>query len=100
RRTLVLTFIALLVGSNVMSALSSSFSMMLASRVLFGISLGGFWTIAVTLGNRLVPKAQMAKATTVILGGVSLATVLGVPAGTVIAGDAGWRASFGSIGGD
>jgi predicted MFS family arabinose efflux permease len=99
RRTLVLTFIALLIGSNVLSALSPNFTMMLASRVLFGISLGGFWTIAVTLGNRLVPKSQMARATTLILGGVSLATVLGVPAGTVIAGYAGWRASFVAIGG-
>jgi predicted MFS family arabinose efflux permease len=99
RRTLVLTLIALLVASDLVSAFAPSFAVMLASRVMFGVSLGGFWTIAVTLGNRLVPKSQMARATTVILAGVSIATVLGVPAGTVIAGYAGWRASFAAIGG-
>ena len=99
RRTLVLTLIAVLVASDLVSAFASSFAVMLASRVMFGVSLGGFWTIAVTLGNRLVPKSQMAKATTVILAGVSIATVLGVPAGTVIAAYAGWRASFAVIGG-
>jgi predicted MFS family arabinose efflux permease len=94
RRTLVLGFLALLVGSNLVSAFAPNLAVMLASRVMFGVSLAGFWTIAVTLGNRLVPKVHMARATTFILAGVSLATVLGVPAGTVIAAYAGWRAAF------
>jgi predicted MFS family arabinose efflux permease len=94
RRTLVLGFLALLVVSNLGSAFAPNLAVMLAARVLFGVSLAGFWTIAVTLGNRLVPKAHMARATTFILAGVSLATVLGVPAGTVIAAYAGWRAAF------
>ena len=94
RRTLVLGFIALLVVSNLISALAPNFTVMLLGRVLFGISLGGFWTIAVTLGGRLVPKPAMARATTIIMAGISIATVLGVPAGTVIAGYAGWRVAF------
>jgi predicted MFS family arabinose efflux permease len=94
RRTLVLGFIALLVVSNLISALSPNFTVMLLGRVLFGISLGGFWTIAVTLGGRLVPKPAMARATTIIMAGISIATVLGVPAGTVIASYAGWRVAF------
>jgi predicted MFS family arabinose efflux permease len=99
RRILVLALIALLVISDLIAALAPNFTIMLAARVLFGVSLGGFWTIAVTLGSRLVPKAMMARASTMITAGISIATVLGVPAGTFLAGFAGWRAAFAGIGG-
>ncbi|MEJ0000157.1 MAG: MFS transporter [Verrucomicrobiota bacterium] len=92
RRTLVLAFLGLLAASSILAAIAPNFAVMLLARVLFGISLGGFWTIAVTLGGRLVPKAVMTRATTIITAGISFATVLGVPAGTFIAGFAGWRA--------
>ncbi len=99
RRILMLGLTGLLVASNLTSALASNFAVMLAGRVMFGISVGGFWTIAVTLGSRLVPKPMMTRATTIIAAGISIATVLGVPAGTLIAGFAGWRAAFAAIGG-
>jgi predicted MFS family arabinose efflux permease len=41
----------------------------------------------------------MTRATTIIAAGISIATVLGVPAGTLIAGFAGWRMAFAAIGG-
>jgi predicted MFS family arabinose efflux permease len=98
RRVLVLALMALLAGSNLIAALSPNFAVMLIARVLFGVTLGGFWTIAVTLGGRLVPKSSMARATTIIMAGISIATVAGVPVGTLIAGFSTWRAAFGVIG--
>lgn len=97
RRTLVLSLMTLLIISNLTAALAPNFYVMLAARVLFGITLGGFWTIAVTLGGRLVPRGNMARATTLILAGISIATVAGVPAGTLLAGWSGWRAAFGAF---
>src|ERR1700722_4633246 len=99
RRILMLILIGLLVVSNITCALASNFALMLAGRVMFGLSVGGFWTIAVTLGSRLVPKPMMTRATTIIAAGISIATVLGVPAGTLIAGFAGWRMAFAAVGG-
>ncbi|HVJ45409.1 MAG TPA: MFS transporter, partial [Luteolibacter sp.] len=98
RRILVLGLIALLAGSNVIAAVAPNFAVMLLARVLFGISLGGFWTIAVTLGGRLVPKSSMARATTIIMAGISIATVAGVPVGKVIADFSSWRIAFAVIG--
>lgn len=94
RRTVVLGLIALLAVSNVIAATAPNFGVMLLGRVLFGVSLGGFWTVAVTLGARLVPAASLARATTIILAGISFATVIGVPIGSVIASALGWRAAF------
>ncbi len=99
RRILVLSLISLLVVSNVTAALAQNFAVMIVARVLFGITLGGFWTIAVTLGGRLVAKKHMARATTIILAGISTATVAGVPTGSMIANLAGWRIAFGVIAG-
>jgi predicted MFS family arabinose efflux permease len=99
RRILVLALSALLVLSNLTSALAPNFATMLVGRVMFGLCVGGFWTIAVTLGSRLVPAPMMARATTVIMAGISIATVLGVPTGTLIASFANWRMAFAAIGG-
>lgn len=99
RRILVLSLISLLVVSNVTAALAQNFAVMIVARVLFGITLGGFWTIAVTLGGRLVPKKHMARATTIILAGISTATVAGVPTGNLIASLSSWRIAFHVIAG-
>lgn len=98
RRVLVISLIGLLSLANLTAAFASNFAVMIVARVLFGISLGGFWMIAVTLGARLMPH-NVARATTVILAGISIATVAGVPAGTFIAGFAGWRVAFAVMGG-
>jgi predicted MFS family arabinose efflux permease len=99
RRILVLGLSAMLVGSNLTCTLAPNFAVMLVGRVIFGLCVGGFWTIAVTLGSRLVPTPMITRATTLITAGISIATVFGVPAGTLIAGFVGWRMAFAAIGG-
>ncbi len=94
RRILVLALMALLAASSFIGAVAPNFYVMLFARILFGVSLGGFWTIAVTLGARLVPKSSMARATTVIMAGISIATVAGMPVGKVIADFTSWRVAF------
>jgi predicted MFS family arabinose efflux permease len=93
RRVALWILTGFLIVSNLIATLASDFTVLLAGRVLHGISLGGFWALAVSLGGRLMPE-NAARATAVIFAGVSLATVFGVPAGTFIGHLAGWRAAF------
>ncbi|HEV7814720.1 MAG TPA: MFS transporter, partial [Janthinobacterium sp.] len=98
RRLILLALSVLLLGSNLVSALAPNFAVMLIGRALLGASLGAFWTLALAASGRLVRQDQAAKATAMILAGVTCATVIGVPLGTFISGLWSWRASFGATG--
>jgi DHA1 family purine ribonucleoside efflux pump-like MFS transporter len=98
RRTVMLCLTALLIASNAIVALSSSYAALMAGRVLLGIALGGFWSFAMPLASRLVPSASVPKALSIVFTGVSAATVCAAPAGAYLGEVIGWRAVFGVVG--
>lgn len=98
RRYVLLGLMALLFTSNVAVALSTSFVPLLIGRLLLGIGVGGFWVIGVAVGPRLMPWAAV-RATSLIFAGVSLGTVAGVPAGSLVGELMGWRAAFAAAAG-
>ena len=59
RRMVLLAFSVLMVASNLLVALSSSMAVLLTMRVLLGIALGGFWSMAAAVAMRLVPAALL-----------------------------------------
>ncbi|WP_336206039.1 MFS transporter [Nonomuraea sp. LPB2021202275-12-8] len=98
RRLTLLALMALLAVANLAGAFAPNYPVMLAARVLTGVSIGGFWAFAAGLGVRLVPERSVGRATSIILAGVSVASVLGVPAATFISSFAGWRSAFVAMG--
>ena len=99
RRIMLTVLMAVMVAGSVLSALAGSFILLLAARVLVGLSIGGFWAVAGSIAPRLVPEAQVPKAMTMIFGGVAAASVLGVPLGTLLGDLSNWRVAFGALGG-
>ncbi|MEH6642046.1 MFS transporter [Vreelandella glaciei] len=98
RRIMLTVLMIVMVAGSVLSALASSFTLLLAARVLVGLSIGGFWAVAGSIAPRLVPEAQVPKAMTMIFGGVAAASVLGVPLGTLLGDLSNWRVAFGALG--
>ncbi|WP_397452238.1 MFS transporter [Pseudomonas sp. NA-150] len=94
RRFILLALSVLLLASNLISAFSTSFAVMLIGRALLGMALGGFWTVALAASGRLVEESRAAKAMAMIFGGITFATVLGVPFGTFLSNLFSWRAAF------
>ncbi len=80
--------------SNLIVAAATGFTAILAARILLGFGVGGFWAFAAGLGIRLVPEASAGRATAIILAGISVGTVLGVPTGALIGALVGWRSAF------
>lgn len=95
RRHVLWILTALLIAANVLAMTATSFAMLLAGRVLFGIGLGGFWAIGVGIAARLVPARSVGRATSIIFTSISVGLLVGGPAGSFIGEAYGWRYAFG-----
>ncbi|MEU3843669.1 MFS transporter [Streptomyces sp. NPDC028635] len=98
RRLMLCVFMAVLAMADFLAAAASSFWLVLVSRIMVGVTIGGFWSIGAGLAERLVPAASVGRATAVVFSAVPLGSVLGVPAGTFIGDLAGWRVTFAVMG--
>ncbi len=94
RRLVVWSFSALLVVSNLAVCFAPDLWTLLIARLLLGIALGGFWSMSTALAVRLVPPQWVPKAMSIILVGVSAATICAAPAGALMGEWWGWRAVF------
>lgn len=95
RRYLLIGLTAIMVIANYMTSVVQSFEWLLFSRFFLGIAIGGFWATAIALSGRVAPPhLPIAKATAIVMAGVTLATVLGVPIGTWLSELYGWRSAF------
>jgi predicted MFS family arabinose efflux permease len=94
RRIVMISLTLLLILSNAMAVVATTFPVLLAARIVLGVALGGFWSMAAALAMRLVPENLFARAMSIILTGVSLATVCAAPVGAYIGAEWGWRMAF------
>lgn len=94
RRQVLMGFSTLLVLSNLLVAFAPNLLLLLLARVLLGVALGGFWSMATAVAMRLVPPALVSRALSVVFSGVSVATIVAVPLGSYLGGLYGWRTVF------
>jgi len=94
RRPLLLVALALFVVPNLASMRSTTFGMMIASRVVAAAAASVYSPIATASAAALAPPAMRGRAIAMVTGGLAVATVLGVPLGTWIGTLYGWRATF------
>ncbi len=95
RRVLLIGLTAIMIIANTITAFATHFEILLFGRFILGIAIGGFWATAIALSPRLAPAhLPVAKATAIVMAGVTLATVLGVPIGTWLSQFLGWRSAF------
>lgn len=84
RRPLLLAAIAGFVVVNTLTALSSSYALILAARFLAGVSGGLLWSLVAGYAARMVVPSLQGRAIAVAMVGSPLALSLGVPAGTLL----------------
>ncbi|TPJ18461.1 MFS transporter [Mesorhizobium sp. B2-7-2] len=94
RRLVMWILSVLLIVSNLVAAFASSLTMLLLARVVLGVALGGFWSMSAAMALRLVPMRLMPRAMSIILTGVSVATVTAAPVGAYVGDIWGWRTAF------
>ena len=94
RRVLLGTLLAGYVASSLGSALAGSYGTLMATRVVTALGQAVFWSVVVPIAAGLFPAEVRGRALAVLFGGVSVAAVVGVPAGTWVGQHLGWRWSF------
>ncbi|MER6140927.1 MFS transporter [Streptomyces sparsogenes] len=90
RRRLLLTALAFFTAANALSALAPTYPLLLATRVLAAAGAALYTPTANAVATSLVPPERRGRALATVLGGMTVATALGVPLGTWI-GRADWR---------
>lgn len=98
RKKLLLMLLAGFALSNVAVALSSSYAVIVACRILGGICAGVMWPMIAAYGTRLVEPEMQGKAITVIMAGNTLGIAVGMPMMTTIGVNFGWRTEFMALG--
>lgn len=94
KRVMVIGLLALAI-CNALCALAPSFGWLFALRVLGGTVTAFAGSLASIAVTSLVPPERRGRAFAIVVGGLTVALVLGVPIGSVVGGYLGWRATFG-----
>ena len=99
RKTLLLALMALFTVGNLVAWQAPSYEALVVARILTGLAHGVFFSIGSTIATGLVPREKAASAIAIMFTGLTVALVTGVPLGTFIGQNYGWRATFLAVSG-
>ncbi len=94
RRELAAALILTLGLGNAVTAVADGYLPVMASRFVSGLPHGAYFGVASLLAASLVPPHQRGRAISKVMLGLSVATVVGVPASTVLGQHLGWRSAY------
>ncbi|WP_320779921.1 Cmx/CmrA family chloramphenicol efflux MFS transporter [Streptomyces sp. CRN 30] len=97
RRAGLLGFTAVFAAAHAVGAVTTSFPVLFVTRVVAALANAGFLGFALTAAATLVPPDKKGRALAVLLSGTTVATIIGVPGGSVLGTVLGWRATFWAV---
>ncbi|MEQ4617007.1 MAG: MFS transporter [Corticimicrobacter sp.] len=94
----MLAFLTLLfVIGNLVTALAPTFEIAIAGRIITSLTHGAFFGIGSILAATMVPTEKRVRAIAFMFSGLTVATLVGVPAGTWLSQQISWQATFYAI---
>jgi DHA1 family chloramphenicol resistance protein-like MFS transporter len=96
-RSSLLGFILVFAAAHAVGAVATSFPLLFATRVVAALANAAFLAVALTTAATLVPPDRKGRALAVLLSGTTVATIAGVPGGSVLGTLLGWRAAFWAV---
>jgi len=98
RQPVLVGLLAFFVIGNAMSAVAADYPLMMAGRVVAALCHGSFIGFATVVAGDLLPDRR-SRAIGAMLAGLTLSTVAGVPLGTLLGQQLGWRVTFWTMAG-
>ena len=96
RQTLIGLMVVFVVG-NALSAFAPTYTTLVIARVLTALAHGSFFGVGAVAARRLVARDKGAQAISLMITGLTLANVVGVPLGTLVGQQLSWRLVFGAV---
>ncbi|MBB1245873.1 MFS transporter [Streptomyces durbertensis] len=97
RRTTLTALLAVFGLGQVAGAVAPSYGVLFVTRVVSALACAGFWAVGAAVAISLVPVTARARAMAIMVGGLSIANILGVPAGAFLGQHWGWRSAFWAV---
>ena len=97
RRATLLASLLVFVLGHVLAALATTYGVLMTARIITAVACGTFWAAAAVVSVALAPAGARAKALAVLLGGLTVSNVVGVPLGALVGQQLGWRAAFWAV---
>ncbi|NGN66888.1 MFS transporter [Streptomyces sp. A7024] len=97
RRTTLIGLLIVFAAGHVVGAVADSYALLFATRVISALACAGFWAVGAAVAISMVPVDARARAMGVIVGGLSVANVAGVPGGAFLGQHLGWRSAFWAV---
>ncbi|MFX3636629.1 MAG: MFS transporter [Candidatus Pristimantibacillus sp.] len=97
QKKLLLFLMVLFIVGNGISVFAPNYAILMAARMLTALTHGTFFGVGAVIASNLVRPDKRAGAVSIMMAGLTIANIIGVPMGTFIGQQMGWRASFGAI---
>lgn len=95
---ILLALVAVIMAGNVCAALSPNYWTMILARFISGLPHGAYFGVASIVAERLAEKGKSSQAVSVMIAGMTVANLIGVPLGTYISTIFSWRITFLAVG--
>ena len=94
RKRLLIVLVTVFLIGNLLTAVLPSFELVLAARFLSAVPHGAYFGIASLVAASLMGPDKRARGVAFVLGGLAIANVVGVPFGTYLGQNLGWRSAY------
>ncbi|WKV75310.1 MFS transporter [Streptomyces sp. PCS3-D2] len=97
RKTMLVLLMAIFIAGNLLCALAGDYTALMGGRLIAALTHGAFFGIGSVVAADLVAPDRRASAIALMFTGLTLANVLGVPLGTFLGQEFGWRSTFWAV---
>jgi len=97
QKRLLCYLMGLFILGNAISVVAPNYAVLMGARVVTALTHGTFFGVGAVIASNLVPPDRRAGAVSLMMAGLTIANIVGVPFGTFVGQQLGWRASFGTI---
>lgn len=96
-KNILVLLAGMILAGNLLTSLAPNYWCMVVARFLSGLPHGAYFGVSAIVAQRLADAGYQARAVSVMVAGMTIATIVGVPVGTFLSDNVSWRVTFGLV---